>query len=197
MVGMIIFFFILIIVVVTLYYLYKEGYFPMTGPHLEKSKIKVDNIIIEIGNKINNPDTELKKDINFLDKKINEIRSLIILNNKVKDYIINERHDDLSWNISKLLNHHAADLDISSICDNTLNTREIRTRFPGYSSVLENLFNINSFFNPNNELFNSCYHITSKELENEQEESCYRQIKADNRAINICSIETLNQFLNS
>lgn len=193
---MIIFLIILILFVLGIYYIYKEGYLPMTKPHLEKSKIKVDNIINEIGNKFLDPDTELRNDVNFLKQKINKFRALILLNSKVKDYIINERYDDLSWNISKLLNHHAADLDISSICDNTLNRREIRTRFPGYASVLDNLFDINSFFNPNNELFNSCYHLTSNELENEQEESCYRQIKADHRAINICSIETLNEFLN-
>ena len=38
MVGMIIFLFILILIGIGLYHLYKEGYFPMTKPHFEKSK---------------------------------------------------------------------------------------------------------------------------------------------------------------
>ena len=196
MVGIIIFLFILILLGIGIYYLYKEGYFPMTKPHFEKSKKVVDEILKKIEEKLNNPGPDLRTDVKFLDKKINDIGNIIMLSSKIKDYIKDEKKADLSYYITKLLNYHTADLDISLICDNSISEGQLAIRAPGYYNVIKNSFDINKYFSFDNELFDSCFHITSNRLESEEEESCYNQIKNTNPGINICSIEILNALLN-
>jgi len=189
MIGIILVLSILIICGIIIYYVYKNGYIPYTNPHLEKSKLKIDNIINEIEVKSTSPDNELAKDKIFLDKKFKEMSNLIQWNSKIKDYIISIHSNNLSKFMGILLNHHLADADMSYICEN-----DTDTKFKGYYNFMKDTFKQNIYFSKTSELFDVCYLITSKKL-NEDDKKCYEGFISNSPGFNICSIDKHNELI--
>lgn len=189
MIGMIIFGIILILVFIGLYLLYIKGYIPYTEPHLERYKKKVDKIIVEIEQKVDNPDENLKKDVDFLNQKLIEIYKLFIFNSNLKKDTIERYYDLLSNYISLIINYHTADLDLEETCDKNprLTIGQIRVPYPGHYNFLNNTFNVRNFFNMDNDLHNACYHITPEELEEQKLINCYNDIKSRFPSVNFCN----------
>ena len=135
-----------------------------------------------------NPDITLHKDIQFLDRKLDKIKGMFTFSPELKDYMIASHYINLSNAITTLINHHTADLDISSLCDSHTTEAEIMINSPGYTKISENQNNVNKFFSNQQDLFRACYRFTQEAITDEAHVSCYAQLKRDHSAmgINIC-----------
>ena len=152
MIGLIFFIVILILLSIGLYYLYKNGYIPYTTPFFEKKQEELNDIVNEIMEKSLNPDITLHKDIQFLDIKLDKIKGMFIFSPELKEYIIESHYDNLSFAITTLINHHTADLVLSTLCDSDTNEAEIMINSPGYTKIRENQNNVNKFFSNQQDL---------------------------------------------
>jgi hypothetical protein len=188
--GIIIFMIILIIFGIGLYFMYKKGYIPYTQPHLERYKKKVDEIVNELENKSENPGDNLEQDVRFLKNKFSKINNLFIFNTNLKEDTIARYFNTLSILVTRILNHHLADLNIDDICGgNQLDTSEIAAQYPGYYAFLNNTFQVINFFSRDNELYNACYHWSPEEPEEEDLINCYLNFQRQAPGLYICNPE--------
>jgi hypothetical protein len=183
MIILLVFLLILTIIAGIFHYLYSNGYIPYTNPFKEKQKEKVDQIVNEISTKVPN---EFRIDIAFIINKRNELEQIInYFSPDIKSYIIDNYYDILGLHISRILNHHVANVQLSNIC----NSNPIPDNHP----VAKNSYNINLIFGEP-ELFNSCFYITEDtptdtSIGSNTQIECYNRFKENNLTANICSIE--------
>lgn len=190
MIGMFIFLIILIVFGIGIYLLYQKGYIPYTQNHLNRLKKHIDEIVDEIEEKYNNPGNDLFTDILFLEQKFGSMNNLFIFNMNLKEDTIKRYKKRLSYFVTKILNHHAADLSDINLCDiNDMEPTQRASLYPGFHAMTNNFQNVQKFFNRRNELYNACYHITHQELEESNLISCYNNITTLGNNITFCDPE--------